>query len=139
MASLAFNPISGIRCGPVASSRRRSTREFRFEYELELNDRSNTATESFSPTRNRLGFRFFDKVTAKTRIGLSLDFRVSDYKSVPSQNRNDERPRIRFESEFKINSTWTIDAELHFTDNQSSEKDSEYDKYLANISLNALI
>jgi hypothetical protein len=114
------------------------TREYRFEYEQEFNDRSNTATESFSPTRHRFGFRYFNDLSAKTRAGMGLDFRDSDYKSVPSQNRDDERIRIRFESRYKINLTWSIDAEIIFTDNQSSEKESEYDKHLANISLNAL-
>ena len=134
-----FEFLDGSRMQFKAEYRLKSkTREYRFEYEQEFNDRSNTATESFSPTRHRFGFRYFNDLSAKTRAGMGLDFRDSDYKSVPSQNRDDERIRIRFESRYKINLTWSIDAEIIFTDNQSSEKESEYDKHLANISLNAL-
>lgn len=112
--------------------------EFRFEYDLEINDRENTDTESFSPTRNKIGVRYFDKISSQTRIGTGIDYRVSDYKSVPSQDRDDKRTRLRFDARHKLNPTWSIQAELLVTDNQSSEKDSEYDKYLVSSSINAL-
>ena len=112
--------------------------EFRFEYDLETNDRENTATENFSPTRNRIGVRYFDKISRQTRLGTGIDYRVSDYESVPSQDRYDKRSRIRFDARHKLNPTWTIQAELLFTNNQSSEKDAEYGKYLATSSINAL-
>ena len=134
-----FEFLDGSRMQFKAAYRfKTKAREYRFEYEQEFNDRANTATESFSPTRHKLGFRYFNDLSAKTRIGMSLDFRDSDYQSVPSQNRSDERTRLRFESRHKIDVTWSIDAEIIFTDNQSSEKESEYDKHLANISINAL-
>ena len=113
-------------------------RELRFEYEQEFNDRTNTATESFSPTRHRLGFRYFDALSAKTRFGMGFDFRDSDYQAVPSQNRRDKRTRLSFEGKYKIDSRWSVDTDIIFTDNQSTENESEYAKYLANISLNAL-
>lgn len=69
---------------------------------------------------------------------MGLQFRDSDYQSVPSQNRSDERTRLRLESRYKINSDWSVESEIIYTDNQSSEKGSSYDKYLASISLNAL-
>ena len=114
------------------------SREYRFEYEQEFSDRSNTATESFSPTRHGLGFRYFNDYSAKSRFGLGLDYRDSDYQSVPSQNRRDKRTRLSLENRYKIDSSWSVDTEIIFTANQSTESESEYDKYLANIAINAL-
>jgi tetratricopeptide (TPR) repeat protein len=137
--STQFGFLDGSRMQFRAAYRYKTkAREYRFEYEQEFNDRANTATESFSPTRHKLGFRYFNDLSAKTRIGMGLEFRDSDYQSVPSQNRNDERTRVRFESRHKIDPNWSIDADIIFTDNYSSVEESEYDKYRVNISLNAL-
>ena len=134
-----FDFLDGSRTQLKAEYRfKTKPREYRFEYLQEFNDRQNTATESFSPTRQGLSFRYFNDLSATTRIGMGLQFRDSDYQSVPSQNRNDERTRLRLESRYKINSDWSVESEIIYTDNQSSEKGSSYDKYLASISLNAL-
>jgi tetratricopeptide (TPR) repeat protein len=134
-----FAFLDGIRSALSASYRLKiKQREYRFEYDLEFNDRENTATESFSPTRHRGRFRVIDRITDKVEIGAWIEFRESDYKSVPAQSRNDERWRVRFEGKYRLDPTWTTQAELTYTDNESSEASSEYHKYQLLVSINAL-
>ncbi|MDH3762271.1 MAG: tetratricopeptide repeat protein [Gammaproteobacteria bacterium] len=133
-----FAFLDGIRSELSASYRLKiEKREYRFEYGLEFNDRENTATESFSPTRHRGRFRYIDRITDKVEIGAWIEFRESDYKSVPAQSRNDERWRLRLEGKYRLGPTWTTQAELTYTDNKSSEQTSEYHKYQLLVSINA--
>lgn len=113
-------------------------KEFRFDYDLELNDRQDTATENFSPTRHQFGFRYVDKLTATLKAGLRLDFRVSNYQTMPSQDRNDRRTRIRLDGRYLLNTNWSIKTELLFTRNRSSENNFSYNNNLLIISMNAL-
>jgi tetratricopeptide (TPR) repeat protein len=134
-----FDFLDGSRSALSASYRIKvEQREYRFEYDLEFNDRKNTATESFSPTRHRARFRYFDRITDRVEIGAAIEFRESDYKSVPAQDRNDERTRVRLEGKYRLDPTWTTQAELTYTDNESSDKTSEYHKYQVVVSINAL-
>lgn len=112
--------------------------EYRFEYAYEANDRINTAAESFSPERHTIGVRYYHDYGKQTRLGAGFDFRVSDYRQVPTQNRRDERARMRIHVKHRLNTSFDIQAELLFTDNQSSEPASEYDKYQLTFSGNAL-
>lgn len=137
--SAGFAYLDGSRAELGASYRVEvGRREYRFEYSLEFNDRENTASESFSPTRHRVRLRYFDQVTARTEIGATLEFRESDYKGVPGDERNDERTRLRLEGKHELDRTWTAQAELTYTDNDSSDDASAYHKYQALVSINAL-
>ena len=57
---------------------------------------------------------------------------------MPAQDRNDERTRVRLEGKYRLDPTWTTQAELTYTDNESSDKTSEYHKYQVVVSINAL-
>ena len=113
-------------------------REYRLEYGLEVNDRENTASESFSPTRHRVRLRYFDSISERARLGASFEFRDSDYEGVSGYSRRDERSRVRLEGSYKLDQTWTTQAELTYTDNDSSEDGSAYHKYQMLVSVNAL-
>ncbi len=113
-------------------------REYRFEYGLEVNDRENTETESFSPTYHRIRLRYFDQISARTKLGASFEFRDSDYKGVAGGSRRDERTRLRLEGSYELDKTWTTQAELTYTDNDSTADESGYHKYQALVSINAL-
>ncbi len=112
--------------------------EYRYEYELELNDRANTATTSHSPTRYEFGFHYLNKRSKETLIGGVLEYRYSDYERVASQDRVDDRLRVKLKGEHKVDSVWRIKAELLYADNRSSENEYEYHKYEANVSVHAL-
>ncbi len=112
--------------------------EYRYDYELELNDRANTATTSHSPTRHEIGFQYLRKLSQKTLFGGVLEYRYSDYERVASQDRADDRLRVKLKGERKLDAVWRIKAELLFADNRSSENEFEYHKYEANVSVDAL-
>lgn len=112
--------------------------EYQYNYRLELNDRLDTATQNFSPTRHLIGFRYLNKLTRQLKAGLRVNFRVSGYQATASQNRTDKRSRIRLESKYQLNTNWTISTELLFSRNKSSEKSFEYDNHMATISMQAL-
>ena len=134
-----FSFLDGRRAELFASYRIEvDRREYRFEYGLEVNDRENTETESFSPSQHRIRLRYFDSISARTKLGASFEFRDSVYKGVAGDSRRDERTRLRLEGSYKLDQTWTMQAELTYTDNESSEDDSGYHKYQALISVNAL-
>ena len=113
-------------------------REYRFEYGFEVNDRENTDTESFSPSRHRVRLRYFDRVTERAEIGASIEFRDSDYKGVAGDARRDKRRRLRLEGKYEWNRTWSTQAEITYTDNDSSEPGSSFHKHQALVSINAL-
>jgi len=112
--------------------------EYRYDYELEFNDRANTATTSHSPTRHEFRFQYLDKRSEKTLLGGALEYRYSDYERVASQDRTDDRLRVKLKGEHRLDGVWRIKAELLYADNRSSENEYEYHKYEANVSVNAL-
>ena len=57
---------------------------------------------------------------------------------MPAQDRVDERTRVRLEAERDLDSTWSVQAETTYIDNQSSDSASRYHKYEVMFSLNAV-
>jgi Tfp pilus assembly protein PilF len=112
--------------------------EYRYEYEFELNDRANTPTTSHSPTRHEFGVQYLNKLSNQILVGGALEYRYSDYERVASQDRVDDRIRVKLKGERKVDAVWRIKAELLYADNRSSENEFEYHKYEANVSLHAL-
>ena len=138
-SSSEFESVAGSRAEFNASYRiDGGSREYRFEYGLETNDRANTATESFSPTRHRLRLRYFQQLGASTEIGTSLEFRDSDYRGVPADDRHDQRLRVRLEGKYRFDDGWGAQSEITYTDNDSNQASSSYHKYQALVSINAL-
>ena len=113
-------------------------REYRLEYAYEINDRENTDDQSFSPTYHRFRLRCFERITERVKLGASLEYRDADYGGVSADTRRDERSRLRLEGNYELDRTWTTQAELTYTDNDSSDDDSGYHKYQALVSINAL-
>lgn len=112
--------------------------EYRYEYQLEFNDRANTETTSHSPTRYEFGFQYLDTRLGKSRVGGVFEYRYSDYERVASQDRADKRMRVKLKGEHQLDRIWRVKAELLYADNRSSENEYEYHKYEANVSLHAL-
>ena len=138
-SSSEFESVAGSRAEFNASYRIDSgSREYRFEYGLESNDRQNTETDSFSPTRHRLRLRYFHQLGASTEIGASLEFRDSQYQGVPGDDRHDQRLRVRLESKYQFDAGWGAQSEITYTDNDSNQTGSSYHKYQALVSINAV-
>ena len=135
----AFAFLDGERAEFAASWRiGAGPREYRLEYSLEVNDRENTAEQSFSPTYHRVRLRYFDQVGASVKLGASFEFRDGDFDGVAADNRRDQRLRLRLEGNYRFDRTWAAQAELTYTDNDSTDDDSGYHKHQAQLSVNAL-
>ena len=113
-------------------------REFRYEYGHESNDRQDTATASFSPTRDQFAIQYYRYSSKKLRTGVKLEYRVSDYEPVGSQDREDERSRLKLDYKYQADGTWSVIAEFLYTDNRSTDPVYEYDKYTVIVGVNAL-
>lgn len=113
-------------------------REYRVIYQLELNDRRDTLTQNFSPTRNLIGLEYLDNFGEKIKAGIKLDYRDSKYGSTGVQNRRDKRTRFGMNGDYQLGSNWTAKLEVIFTRNQSSIDTSEYRNHITTLSLNTL-
>lgn len=109
--------------------------EYRFKYGIELNQRRNAATASFSPTRYQAGARVINRLSEKYRVGAEVGYRLSEYDAVANQNRSDKRLRIKFDAHYKIDADWTGKLELIYLNNRSTETGSEYSKNMLLVSI----
>jgi hypothetical protein len=113
-------------------------REYRLIYQLELNDRRDTDTQNFSPTRNFIGLQYRDSFGERFKAGIRLDYRDSDYESTSVENRRDKRSRFGVNGDYLLSSNWTAKLEFLFTRNQSSIEASRYRNRIITLSLNTL-
>ncbi|MCH8106529.1 MAG: hypothetical protein IIC58_13670 [Proteobacteria bacterium] len=63
---------------------------------------------------------------------------MSDYEPVGSQDREDERARLKLDYNYQADGTWTIIAEFLYTNNRPTDPVYEYDKYTVVVGVNAL-
>lgn len=106
----------------------KKSREYRLNTGLEFNQRNNTVAASFSPTRFEVGTRIIKKISNGYKVAAELGIRLSEYKTVATQNRSDKRLRIKLEGTHKINAVWTGKTEFIYINNRSSEAGSQYSK-----------
>lgn len=111
------------------------SREYRFNSGLEFNHRNNTASASFSPTRFQVGTRLIKTISARYKVAAELGIRLSEYKTVATQNRSDKRLRIKMEGIYQINAIWTGKTEFIYINNRSSEGLSQYSKGMILVSV----
>lgn len=93
--------------------------QLRMRYELELNDRLDTATTSYSPTRHTLRVRLKNELGDSWNISAEAGWRDSSYDSVAGYSRNDTRFRIRGALEQKINRNLNWGMKVNYLDNDS--------------------
>ncbi|MCW9024476.1 MAG: tetratricopeptide repeat protein [Gammaproteobacteria bacterium] len=103
-------------------------------YELELNDRTDTSTRSYSPTRHSINgsYRYF--IDKQWHLGLHASYRNSDYPVKPTQNREDDRYRAAVDLLYKIEKNWKVKLKYQYTDNNSTDNNYEYTQDLYYIS-----
>lgn len=117
---------------------RPNQQELSYIYLLELNDREDTDTQNFSPTRHLIGLNYFHRFNAEFKGGVKLDYRDSDYDSTAVQNRRDKRTRLDIVGIYQLTSNWSVKIDILFTRNRSSEEVYDYRSRLATLSLNRL-
>ena len=105
-------------------------------YELELNDREDTATRSFSPTRHIFYGSYRFPIYSNWKLGFQAGYRYSDYPIKPTQAREDDRYRTAILLSNKIDKNWKIKAKYQRTDNNSTDINYDYTQNLYYISAN---
>ena len=104
-------------------------------YELELNDRQNTANLNYSPTRNTFRVRYEKKFNDTNRVYGELEYRHSDYEPTPTQNRLDKRSGYLLAYVNDIARDWQLLARWGFRSNNSTESVFSYDRHVVLLTL----
>ncbi len=104
-------------------------------YELELNDRQNTANLNYSPTRNTFRVRYEKKINATNKVYGELEYRHSDYDPTPVQDRLDKRSGYLLAYVNDVARDWQLLARWGFRSNNSTESVYSYDRHVALLTL----
>ena len=107
-------------------------------YQLELNDRENTATRNYSPTRNTLRLRYEKDLDSTNRIYGEYEYRHSQYDPTPVQDRQDDRSSFLLAYVNDIAPGWQLSAKWRFRSNRSSDEIYSYDRHIAMLTLRKL-
>ena len=106
-----------------------------FYYELELNDRQDTSTASYSPTRHTLRGRYTYRLNETWHISGDVSWRYSDYELVTAPAREDDRWRIGAHVDYLFNKTLKLRTKLIHTENESTLDVYDYNKTVISIGL----
>ena len=104
-------------------------------YELELNDRQNTANLNYSPTRNTFRVRYEKKINATNKVYGELEYRHSDYDPTPVQDRLDKRSGYLLAYVNDVARDWQLLARWGFRSNNSTESVFSYDRHVVLLTL----
>lgn len=122
----------------------------KFYYQHEQNDRANTATANFSPTRNTLQAYYEHKLTHSLKLGAGIKYRISTYPAKTYANpnpppdfrttaeREDKRQRLGLKLTYKFNKTWKVRGKIEQTDNESTDPLYTYQREVTSLSLIAI-
>ena len=113
---------------------RASLGKWRFRYQLETNDRNNTPTRDYSPTRHDFRARLKQKLFGGSyELGTEVQYRISNYDGIASGasqgfEREDDRVRFKLDFNKRINKQWKVGFLWVHTDNDSNSAGDEYSK-----------
>ena len=107
-------------------------------YELELNDRQNTATRNYSPTRHTLRLRYETMLDRRNRLYGEYAFRDSDYEPTLTQDRQDERSLLTLAYVNDFARSWQAEARWRFYTNRSTDTIYSYDRHIVFLSVRKL-
>lgn len=110
----------------------------KLSYELELNNREDSATSSFSPIRNRIRYQYSYYLDNGWRLAGELGLRQSDYPTVAAESRSDSRIRASISADYRFSKTFKFRSRFSYTDNQSNIATDSYKKQLLTIGLSKL-
>jgi len=104
-------------------------------YELELNDRQNTVTRNYSPTRNTARLRYEKKFNPSNSAYVEVEYRHSEYEPTATQDRLDKRNGYLFAYVYDIAADWQVLARLSYRNNRSTDSLFSYDRHVALLTL----
>ena len=111
--------------------------QLRLRYELELNDRQDLSTASYSPTRHTL------LVLLKQRVGNwqlkeQASWRNSHYSEAAGITRDDKRLQLYLSADTRFAKDWRVGARYDYTDNNSNLAGQSYTRNNVQAYLNYL-
>lgn len=109
---------------------------YRAYYELELNDRADTTTRSYSPTRHTLRGRYQHRFNKNWKWYADASYRISDYPMVAGLGREDKRLKLSTSVFYKLNKHWKIKAKYERTNNNSNDTLYDYVRNMYMLSVN---
>ncbi len=104
-------------------------------YEIEVNDRQNSARRNYSPTRNTERIRYEKKFAASHKAYAELEYRHSDYEATPFQDRLDNRRSYTLAYLYDLAPDWQLEAHWRFQKNRSREAVYTYDRHIVYLNL----
>lgn len=105
----------------------------RYYYELELNNREDTSTASYSPTRHTFRGIYTKLLDNKWSYSGDLAFRQSVYSRPGS--RTDDRWKVTLSTDYRLNKLLKLKLKLTYTDNQSDDPNYNYNRTLISAGL----
>jgi len=100
----------------------------RYRYQLEINDRTDRVTKSYSPTRHDVRLRFKKKLAKSWTMKLEGQYRLSDYPAASGVSRSDKRLRAISQIDYKINKQWVVAGKVAYTDNNSNLNSEDFSR-----------
>jgi hypothetical protein len=108
-------------------------------YELELNDRGELTTTSYSydysPTRHTLRGKYTHFLSDSWRLSGDLSYRYSIFPSSSSIHRKDSLLKLAFGAEYRIDKTLKLEGKLETSSNDSTASQYDYDRQLIKFGL----
>ena len=95
-------------------------------YDYETNDRTNTITRNYSPTRHGIYASHRFQLRDTWHLGMQASYRNSDYTPTTTQNREDNRYRAGVYLLNKFNKKLKFKLNYQYTDNRSTDPINEY-------------
>jgi len=114
---------------------RSNSNKQRYYYEHELNDRTDTVTASYSPTRHTVRGVYTDILDKQWRVSADLAFRQSSYSDVGAWGRDDDRIKAAIYGDYRMNKTTRIRAMWAYSDNDSSLNTYDYTRNVISLDI----
>lgn len=109
----------------------------RYIYEFETNDRANSPSSSYSPTRHTLRYARQYNLTSNWRLEGYVDYRDSQYTQVGTVQRQDQRMRFKIGVRRKFNKHIQAVLDYAYSNNQSNVASYSYSRNVARLGMKA--
>ncbi len=104
-------------------------------YELEFNNRKDTLSRNYSPTRNTIRVRYEKKINITNEVFTEVEYRRGVYDPTPTQNRLDNRMTYTLAYVRNMAGNWQFMARWRLQKNRSSDSFYSYDRHIGLLTL----
>lgn len=101
----------------------------KFYYELEVNNRTDRISQSYSPRRHSLSGSLSYEVNDSLSMNGNLKYRSSDYPTVNSYDRDDKQLQASWGGQFKLNKYTALKGQHTWVKKNSSDSRRDYDRH----------